>query len=35
MAVTVRYDPENPDVSILEERWILGRRLMQNPHWLP
>jgi len=33
--VTVRYDPENPDVSILEDGTILGRRLTQNPHWLP
>jgi hypothetical protein len=33
--VTVRYDPKNPDISILEERRILGRRLTQNPHWLP
>jgi hypothetical protein len=33
--VTVRYDPGNPDVSILEDRRILGRRLTQNPHWLP
>jgi hypothetical protein len=33
--VTVRYDPENPDISILEDRQISGRRLTQNPHWLP
>ena len=33
--VTVRYDPENPDVSILEDGTILGRRVMQNPHWVP
>jgi len=33
--VTVRYDPGNPDISILEDRRILGRRLTQNPHWLP
>jgi hypothetical protein len=33
--VTVRYHPENPDVSILEDRQILGRRLTQNPHWVP
>jgi hypothetical protein len=35
MAVTVRYDPENPDVSILEDREICGRRITQNPHWVP
>jgi hypothetical protein len=35
MGVTVRYDPENPYVSIVEERRILGRRFTQNPHWLP
>jgi len=34
-AVMVRYNPQNPDVSILEERTILGRRVTQNPHWLP
>ena len=33
--ITVRYDPEIPDVSIWEDRRILGRRLTQNPHWLP
>jgi hypothetical protein len=35
MGVTVRYDPEHPDISILEDRQISGRRLTQNPHWLP
>jgi hypothetical protein len=35
MGVTVRYDAEKPDVSILEERRILGRRITQNAHWLP
>ena len=35
MGLTVRYDPRNPDVSILEERRICGRRITQNPHWLP
>jgi len=35
MAVTVRYDPENPDISILEDREICGRRITQNPHWVP
>jgi hypothetical protein len=34
-SVMVRFDPENPDVSILEEERIVGRRLTQNPHWLP
>jgi len=34
MGVTVRYDPENPDISILEDRRILERRITQNPHWL-
>jgi len=33
--VTVRYSPENPDTSILEDRRICGRRITQNPHWLP
>jgi len=34
MGVTVRYDPGNPDISILEDRRICGRRITQNPHWL-
>jgi hypothetical protein len=34
-SVMVRYDPGNPGVSILEEELIVGRRLTQNPHWLP
>jgi hypothetical protein len=33
--VTVRYDSENPDVSLLEDEWIFGRKVIQNPHWLP
>jgi hypothetical protein len=32
--VTVRYDRENPDVSILEDGAILGRRVTQNLHWV-
>jgi len=35
MGVTVRYDSKNPDVSLLEDRWILERKVIQNPHWLP
>ena len=35
MGVTVRYDAGNLDVSILEDRRILGWRLTQNLHWLP
>jgi len=34
-AVTIRYDPRNPDVSVLANVEILGRRVIQNPHWLP
>lgn len=33
--VTVRYNPENPDISVLEDEHILGRKITQNPHWLP
>ena len=34
-SVMVRYNPNNPDISILEEERIVGRMLTQNPHWLP
>jgi hypothetical protein len=33
--VTVRYNPENPDGSLIEEERISGRQITQNPHWLP
>jgi hypothetical protein len=33
--VKVRYNPENPDISVLEDDQILGRKITQNPHWLP
>lgn len=33
VSVTVRYNPLNPDVSILDDVQILGRRIIQNPHW--
>jgi hypothetical protein len=33
--VKVRYNPENPDVSLLEDERIFGRKMTQNPHWLP
>ena len=33
--VTVRYNPKNPDISLLEEEQILGHRITQNAHWLP
>ena len=32
--VTVRYKFNNPDVSLLEDEQILGRRIIQNPHLL-
>jgi hypothetical protein len=32
--VTVRYKSNNPDVSLLEDEQILGRRIIQNPHLL-
>jgi len=32
--VTVRYNPKNPEVSILGDRELLGRRVVQDPMWL-
>jgi hypothetical protein len=32
--VSVRYKSNNPDVSLLEDEQILGRRIIQNPHLL-
>ena len=33
--VTVRYNPENPDVSLLVDDEVQGRKISQNPHWFP
>jgi hypothetical protein len=33
-SVTVRYDPKSPEISLFEERELLGRRVEQNPTWL-
>ena len=33
--VSVRYNPDNPDESVVEDEYIRGRKLTQNPHWLP
>ncbi len=33
-SVTVKYDPKSPEISFLEERELLGRRVVQNPTWL-
>ena len=33
--VSVRYNSRNPDVSLLEDEKILGRKVIQNPHYLP
>jgi hypothetical protein len=32
--VTVRYDPKTPEVSLMEERELLGRRVIQDPFYL-
>jgi len=32
--VTVKYDPENPEISLLVDKELLGRRVVQNPPWL-
>ena len=33
--VSVRYNPNNPDESIVEDDYVRGRKLTQNRHWLP
>jgi hypothetical protein len=35
LTLTVRYNPENPDVSLVTDESLLGRKIIQNPHWLP
>jgi hypothetical protein len=32
--VTVRYNPRSPEVSLLEDREFLGRRVIQDPIYL-
>ncbi len=32
--VTVRYNPKTPDVSLLEDREFLGRKVVQDPLYL-
>jgi len=32
ITVRVRYKPDNPDVSLLEDEQVLGRKIIQNPH---
>lgn len=32
--MTVKYDPRNPQNSLLEERDLCGHRVTQNPTWL-
>ena len=34
LTVTVRYKPDNSDVSLLEDEQMLGRKIIQNRHWL-
>lgn len=33
-SVTVKYDPQNPGISVLVESELLGRSLLQNPLWV-
>lgn len=33
--VMLRYNPGNPDISILQDERVAGRKLTQSPHWLP
>ena len=35
LSVTVRYNPETPDVSLLVDDEVQGRKISQNPHWFP
>lgn len=32
--VTVKYDPRNPEISLLVDKELFGRRITQNPTWL-
>ena len=32
--VRVKYDPKDPGVSVLVDRELLGRRIIQDPMWL-
>ena len=32
--VTVRYDPKTPEVSLLEDREFLGRKIVRDPLYL-
>ena len=32
--VTVRYNPKSPQISVLEDREFLGRRVVQDPMYL-
>ncbi len=32
--VTVKYDPKSPEISLLVDKELLGRRIAQNPTWL-
>jgi len=32
--VTVRFNPRNPDISLIQDQRICGRKVTQNPHWL-
>lgn len=33
-SVTVQYNPKRPEVSLLVDRELCGRRISQNPTWL-
>lgn len=33
-SVSVKYNPKSPEISLLEERELLGHRVAQNPTWL-
>jgi hypothetical protein len=32
--VSVRHDPKRPNISVLVERELLGRRIIQDPMWI-
>jgi Protein of unknown function (DUF3592) len=34
VGITVRYDPNHPNVSFLEQRELIGKKILQNPLWI-
>jgi hypothetical protein len=34
MKIRIRFNPQNPDVSLVDDERLMGREITQNPHWL-